>query len=106
MRKYPREVNQLIKDVEQLTSLWAPPSTNHTLAFAGASNQLLLRHQGFDDTNLVVLQQGLHLAIDRRERRELNLDELLPTNDVNDEAPNFLLNLTFVSGIHSLHALV
>ena len=99
VREDAREVDEFVEHIEQCSPLRAAATGDHFAAFALALHQVLGDDDRFDDEHVVLFEQDGDFVADRRERGELDFDELFAADDVDAVAAEALFDESAVDGV-------
>ena len=99
MRKDAREVDQLVEHVEHRPLLGTATPRNDFAARALLLHQILAGDDRLDDPHAVLVHERRDLVANRRERAELNLDQLVAVDDVDAIAADALLDASAVGRV-------
>ncbi len=92
MRKDAREVDQLFEHIEQRSLLRAAAARDDLATCALALHQVLADDDRLHDEHAMLFQQRGDLVANRRQRRELNFDQLSGRDDIDAIAAEPLLD--------------
>ena len=99
VREDAREVDELFEHIEQRSLFWTAAAGDNLAAFSFAFHEVLADDNRFDDQYIVFFEQHFDLVADRRERCELDFDELVAADDVDAVAAQALLGESAAGGV-------
>src|SRR5260370_3499655 len=92
MRKDAREIDQLVKQIEQAALLGAEPPRDLFAAALRHSHELLANDERLDDQNLVAFQQAGDLRANGGQAAMLNFDEPVAAHPIDPIAGDSLFH--------------
>ena len=99
VREHAREVDELVEHIEERSLLRAAAAGNDFAPFAVQLHEMLGHDDRFDDEHVVLFQKRCDFVADRRERGELDFDELLAADDVDAVAAEALFDECACGGV-------